>query len=255
MALTFRSNPFTAFRDLNKDGEEIYCTQQQACKCENETVVIFLQAAGGETMLTYLLFGATYGFACAVQPGPFQTFLISRTMSKGWKSTLPAALAPLISDGPIIALTLVVLSRLPTAGLTGLRLAGGVFLLYLALGAYKTWRRYEEKEIAVGGSTRQSLLSAALVNLLNPNPYLGWSLVMGPMLRQGWHEAPVNGIVMINSFYLIMIASLAGIILLFGAARHLGSRVCRALVGASAIALGGFGVFQLCSGFRSMIGG
>ena len=64
-------------------------------------------------MLAYLLQGLGYGFAAAVQPGPFQTYVMSQALERGWRRALPAALAPLISDGPIIALTLLVLTRLP----------------------------------------------------------------------------------------------------------------------------------------------
>ena len=64
-------------------------------------------------MIAYLLLGATYAFAAAAQPGPFQTFLISRAVSQGWRRTLPAALAPLVSDGPIIVLALLVLTQVP----------------------------------------------------------------------------------------------------------------------------------------------
>ena len=64
-------------------------------------------------MLGYLILGITYAFTAAVQPGPFQTYLISQTLSNGWRSTLPAAIAPLLSDGPIIILVLLVLSRMP----------------------------------------------------------------------------------------------------------------------------------------------
>ncbi|MBK7455571.1 MAG: hypothetical protein IPJ46_18150 [Anaerolineales bacterium] len=42
--------------------------------------------------------GIGYGLAAASQPGPFQTYLISQTLTRGWKRTLPAALAPLVSD-------------------------------------------------------------------------------------------------------------------------------------------------------------
>ena len=61
----------------------------------------------------YILQGIVYGFSAAVQPGPFQTYLISQALSKGWKRTLPAALAPLVSDVPIIAICLLVLSQVP----------------------------------------------------------------------------------------------------------------------------------------------
>jgi threonine/homoserine/homoserine lactone efflux protein len=62
-------------------------------------------------MLIYLIQGVTFGFAAVVQPGPFQTYLMSQALNHGWRRTLPAALAPLISDGPIILLTLLVLSQ------------------------------------------------------------------------------------------------------------------------------------------------
>jgi threonine/homoserine/homoserine lactone efflux protein len=51
-------------------------------------------------MLGYLTIGVTYAFAAAVQPGPFQAYLISLTLVNGWRRTLPAVLAPLLSDFP-----------------------------------------------------------------------------------------------------------------------------------------------------------
>ncbi len=64
-------------------------------------------------MWIYLLQGIGYGLIAASQPGPFQTYLISQTLTRGRKRTLPAALAPLISDGPIILISLLVLSQVP----------------------------------------------------------------------------------------------------------------------------------------------
>lgn len=204
-------------------------------------------------MLPYIVAGATYAFACAVQPGPFQAFLIARTMSAGWRRTLPACLAPLLSDGPIIVIVLVVLSRMTDRLSSGLQIAGGVFLLYLAAGAFKSWRRYREEAGPQAAPTGRMVVEAAFVNLLNPNPYLGWSLVMGPLLIKGWREAPSNGIALLIGFYATMVLSLAGIIILFGGARAAGPRVARALVGLSAIALAGFACYQLWSGIGGLL--
>jgi threonine/homoserine/homoserine lactone efflux protein len=49
-------------------------------------------------MMYYVFFGITYGFAAASQPGPFQSYLISQTLSRGWRYTLPIAFVPLLSD-------------------------------------------------------------------------------------------------------------------------------------------------------------
>lgn len=93
-------------------------------------------------MAVYLILGMTYAFAAAVQPGPFLIYLISQTLANGWRRTFPAAFAPLLSDGPIIALVLLVLSRMPAWIIQALQCAGGIFLIYLAFGVLKTWRNY-----------------------------------------------------------------------------------------------------------------
>jgi len=203
-------------------------------------------------MLPYLILGMTYAFAAAVQPGPLQTYLISQTLSHGWRRTLPAAFSPLLSDGPVIVLVLLVLSRVPAWMAQGLRLAGGVFVLYLAWAAAKTWRAYHAQRMAPAPS---SLLRAALVNVLNPNPYISWSLVLGPLLLKGWREAPSHGVALLAGFYAVMVLSLAGTIALFAAARNLGPRVNRVLIGLSSLALACFGCYLLFGSAGDLLAG
>jgi len=75
-------------------------------------------------VLSYLILGITYAFAAAVQPGPLQTYLISQTLKKGWRSTLPAAFAPIISDVPIFLLALFLLTSMSDGLIVVLRIAG-----------------------------------------------------------------------------------------------------------------------------------
>lgn len=197
-------------------------------------------------MLAYLIFGITFAFAAAVQPGPLQAYLVSRTLAHGWRRALPAAFSPLLSDGPIIALALLLLSRMPPGLERGLRLSGGAFLLFLAWRAWLTWRRWTPESVtAAKGSGRESLLGAAVVNLLNPGPYLGWMLVMGPLLLKAWRESPLHGVALLAAFYATMVASMVLVVLLFAGAGRLGPRVNRALIGVSALALAAFGIWQL----------
>ncbi len=207
-------------------------------------------------MLIYVVQGITYGFAAGVQPGSFQTYLITQALRHGWRRALPAIFAPLISDGPIIALVLLVLSQVPSSLVSVLHLAGGLFVLYLAAGAFKAWRNFAaQEEPCEGTAVRSSVFRAALVNLLNPAPYLFWSLVTGPLLIAGWRDSPVNAVGLLAGFYGAMLASLAGITLLCTGARRFGSRVTRALLGLSAVALAGFGIFQLWQGLTALQGG
>jgi threonine/homoserine/homoserine lactone efflux protein len=206
-------------------------------------------------MTAYVLLGATYAFAAAVQPGPLQTYLISSTLTHGLRRTFPAVLAPLLSDVPIITLVLLVLTQVPPAAVSALRLAGGVFLLYLAYGAYAACRSYETPSTGQPAQAAQTLIRAATVNLLNPNPYLSWSLVLGPLLLQAWRTSPAHAVALIASFYATMIASTAVILVPFAGARTLGPRVGRTMVGISAVALAAFGLYQLWAGVASLPGG
>ena len=199
-------------------------------------------------MWLYLLQGIGYGLAAASQPGPFQTYLISQTLTRGWKRTLPAALAPLVSDGPIILICVLVLSQVPAGMQRILYIAGGLFILYLAYGTYNSWKNFDSRLPSVETGTQQSILKAALMNALSPGPYIFWTLVTGPILLKGWRETPVNGIGFLIGFYVTLISSLAALILIFGTAAKLGPKFNRMLLGISAIALTCFGLYQLWLG-------
>jgi threonine/homoserine/homoserine lactone efflux protein len=199
-------------------------------------------------MWLYLLQGIGYGLAAAAQPGPFQTYIISQSLVKGWKKALPAALAPLVSDGPIITLCLLLLSQVPEWFQRFLYIAGGIFVLYLALGSFKAWRNFDANSTAGESGTSQNIWQAALINALSPGPYIFWSLVTGPVLIRGWRETPLHGVGFLAGFYVTLISGLGLIILVFGTARELGPKVNRALLGISAIALFCFGLYQLWLG-------
>lgn len=196
-------------------------------------------------MLQYLLLGGGFAFAAVVQPGPLQVFLLSRAAAEGWRRTLPAAFAPVLSDGPIAVLVLLVLGQLPAGGQRALRAAGGLLLLYLAWAACRQLRAAPGRPDTSGPSAPRTLLQAATVNLLNPNPYLGWALVLGPSAVTAWREGPLLAVGLIAAFYGVMVAGLGVFILLASTARLLPPRVQRALVFVSAAVLAALGVYQL----------
>jgi threonine/homoserine/homoserine lactone efflux protein len=179
----------------------------------------------------------------------------------------------MVSDGPIIVLALLVLTRVPEWLQRSLYAASGLFILYLAYGSFAAWRRDVQGQALPAQTTALSpgnageaassahssndthqshrlkeqhgLLSGAIMNALSPGPYIYWTLVTGPILAAGWRETPAYGIGFLAGFYAAMVGTLSAIILLFGTARRVGPRFTRALTALSAIALLGFGFYQL----------
>ena len=203
-------------------------------------------------MLQGLFLGAT----AAAQPGPFQAFLLSLIARNGWRKTLPAALAPLISDGPILLIVLLVLTRLPVWVLPLLQIAGGLFLLYLAWGAWHTVRMkpIPANPIAQADKTRvrSSVMKAALMNFLSPSPYIFWATVAGPILVTAWRESPLSGLAFLAGFYAALIGGLMLFIAVFGGLGNIDPRINRGLGLLSVVALLGFGIYQLVVGLNRL---
>jgi threonine/homoserine/homoserine lactone efflux protein len=190
--------------------------------------------------------GATLGFSAAASPGPFQAFLLSRAARAGWRRTLPLALAPLVSDVPIVALVLLALTRVPAGLLRGLDVAGGLLLLWLA------WRGLftngDEGPGPAPAEGRGAFLQAVLVNATGPGPWVFWSTVCGPILAGAWKGSPAGALAFLLGFYGMLVGGKAAIVAAFGLAGRIGPRAARALALASAAAMAVMGALQLWRG-------
>jgi threonine/homoserine/homoserine lactone efflux protein len=189
------------------------------------------------TIISLFLQGAALGLTAAITPGTFQTYLISETLTGGFRKAAPIAFAPLISDIPIIILTLMLLNQLPEYFLRFVSLAGGLFALYLAWRLWNSWRSGTELKIEDEQPQKGSLLRGVIANFLTPGPYLFWTLVNGPILLEAGRQSIVLGASFLIGFYGIMIAGLLGITLLIAQARRLGPSVVRGLLLLSSLIL------------------
>ncbi len=199
--------------------------------------------------MIHLAQGAALGFSAAVSPGPFQAFVLAQSLRNGALRTLPVALAPLASDGPIIALMLLALTRAPPLMLRGLQIAGGLLLLWLAWGAFRSAARAMEAGAPPEThAPARAFAKAVMINALGPGPWIFWSVVSGPILVQAWGESPGRGLSFLAGFYLLLCGCNAALVLLFAGARRLGPRTVRALTAVSGAILLGIGLQQLWRG-------
>jgi threonine/homoserine/homoserine lactone efflux protein len=202
----------------------------------------------------FLLQGAALGFSAAATPGSLQTLLISETLLGGIKRGARITLAPLITDAPIIIAVVLILNQMPPMLLRLLSIAGGLFVLYLAWSLLKQWRR--GVQVAAGSESAQpigwgGLWRAAIVNWLNPNPYIFWTLVGGPTLIAALNQSLADGVAFLVGMYGVFLGSMLIIAAVFHFARSLGPRVVRGLLLISIVVLAIFGVLLLVRGLAS----
>lgn len=203
--------------------------------------------------------GVTLGFSAAASPGPFQAFLLAHATRLGIRRTLPLALAPLVSDGPIVALILLVLTRVPEGFLRGLEIAGGAFLLWLARDGLRTTGETSPGSAPTGptgpaapatgeAGTRGAFIRAVIVNAAGPGPWIFWSTVCGPILAESWRAGPERALAFLLGFYATLVGGKAALVLAFGLAGRIGPRTTRGLGLAAAAGMAVMGALQLWRG-------
>jgi len=207
-------------------------------------------------VILYFLQGVALALPSTVSPSPFKIFLISHSLANGWRATLPAVFAPLITDGPIIVVALFLLNRIPLWYLNGLHIVGGLFILSIAARFIRLLRSDSPTLQTSDQAARQSFKQAVGINVLNPNPYLLWGIVAGPIVLDAWQQqSPAVGLSFIVGFYLAFVLGLAGLVLAFGTAGKLNPKVNKLLNAAAAAALIALGVYQVILGFQGLIRG
>lgn len=168
-------------------------------------------------MMTFLGGGVVLGLSAGFSPGPLQALVLSQTLLYGTREGIKVALAPLLTDCPIIVLSLFVLAGVNSpAGLGLISLCGGMFVLYLAYRNLRT----AGSAVTVQGTAPRSFLQGALVNALSPHPYLFWLTVGAPTMRRAWTESALVAGLFVAGFYGCLVGSKVLLAILAGRSRH-----------------------------------
>ena len=72
-----------------------------------------------------LLAGLSLGLGAGLAPGPLLALVVTSTLERGFGAGVRVAIAPLLTDAPIIGLTVAVVSSVSDSWLRGLAIAGG----------------------------------------------------------------------------------------------------------------------------------
>jgi threonine/homoserine/homoserine lactone efflux protein len=156
-------------------------------------------------MMASLIAGLVYGLSAGFSPGPLMALVISQTLKHGTREGVKVAMAPLITDLPIILVSLLVLTRLTDfkTVLGVISIIGGIFVAYLAYGNFRSPRL----EVDGGRAAPQSLAKGVAANALSPHPYLFWLTVGGPVIVRGWSGSPGGSLAFLLVFFTCLVGA------------------------------------------------
>jgi len=156
-------------------------------------------------MLYFLTLGTVIGLSSGFTPGPLLALVISETLKHGTKSGIKVAVAPLLTDLPIILGTMFVLSMVSgSETIIGLiSICGSIFLLYMAYECIKSKGINPDANITV----ERSLTKGMLANVLNPSPYIFWLSVGGPIMTKAMNQSIWALALFLLCFYLFLVGS------------------------------------------------
>lgn len=155
--------------------------------------------------MTYLLLGASLGFSAGISPGPLLTLVITRSLARGFGAGLRVALSPLITDIPIILITLLIFRALPPLFETVVTVAGGLFVLYLGIETIRSARHARLQTAAESTATKQDLWHGAMTNALSPHPWLFWITIGTPTLVNAWQIGWQYALLFLAGFYTLLL--------------------------------------------------
>ncbi|MFN2290596.1 MAG: LysE family translocator, partial [Anaerolineae bacterium] len=159
-------------------------------------------------MLAYLGLGLSMGLSAGISPGPLLALVISASVRSGLAGGLRVALAPFVTDLPIILLAVLLAGSLPPEALRWVGTVGGLVVIWMGIEAVRSARDAALPEgVGDRDDSRRELWRGVAVNALNPHPYLFWATVGGPALVSGYRVSPWYVLAFLAPFYLVLVGS------------------------------------------------
>ena len=156
-------------------------------------------------ILKFGVIGSILGLSAGLSPGPLLTLVITETLKHNRKSGFRVAVSPLITDFPIILLSVYLFTKIAELN----SLLGAVAFLGAAYIGYQGIETLRVRELHVGAPNGQphSLKKGIIANFLSPHPYLFWITVGSSFVFNAFELSVFASILFFVSFYICLIGS------------------------------------------------
>ena len=162
--------------------------------------------------LPFLISGVLLGLVAGISPGPLLTLVITETLKHNKKEGILVASAPLITDIPIVLLSIFILKKLSHFHyiLGAISFCGALFIAYLAYESITV----KGLDVNLQSIKARSLSKAIITNFLSPHPYLFWIAVGAPIVLKGYEINILSSLLFIIGFYLLLVGSKITVVLI-----------------------------------------
>ena len=196
-----------------------------------------------DLILGLAIAGATLGLVEGIKPGPLLTMVIRETLSGGLRAGLWTAAAPIFTDGPLVIFSLFAAAWVATnpSALLAITLAGAIFLAQMGYECFglEPPNMNEDAPPPTG-----SFLRGVITNLLNPNVYIFWFLIGGPLMASAADEEILAPIAYVITFLVtIMLTKAAIAYAIHRASGNISATVYRRLLSICGLVMMGFSIY------------
>jgi len=170
------------------------------------------------TEIPFIISGIVFGLGGGLTPGPLMTLVITETLKHGTREGLKVAMAPLITDLPVVLISIFLLSKLSEINIIIgiISLLGAVFLVYLGYESFT----FKGVEIDTSYFKPQSLKKGVIANIFNPAPILFWISVGAPTVLKGYDVSLTAAIYFVFFMYFFLVGSKLLTAMLVGKSRQ-----------------------------------
>jgi len=158
------------------------------------------------SITSVLASGSLLGLTAGISPGPLTVLVIQSTLRSGFKSGLKVAIAPILTDVPILLAALVLFSNASGNSwiVSMISFCGAAFLAKLAVSSWNERIQLPDQDGLPHKDA--SALTGVISNLLNPHPYLFWITVGAPIILQPSHSPFLSATAFTASFFFFMVS-------------------------------------------------